>query len=94
MARLTTGDDLTSRSPLAAIPAYAGRPLAIVHGVEDEAILVSHAEAIHAAAEANGVVIGEYWLAPGMGHTRTVIDERTEYEPRLVAFFTETLGAP
>ena len=43
MARLTAGDDLTAKSPLGAIPAYAGRPLAIAHGTDDTTILVSHA---------------------------------------------------
>ena len=47
MARLTAGDDLTAKSPLGAIPAYAGRPLAIVHGTDDTTVLVSHAEALH-----------------------------------------------
>jgi uncharacterized protein len=94
MARLTTGDDLTARSPLGAIPAYAGRPLAIVHGTDDATILVSHAEALHAAGAENGVDIRDYWLVDGSGHTRAVIEERDAYEPRLVRFFTETLGAP
>ncbi len=94
VARLVSGDDLTSKSPLAEMPAYEGRALGIVHGVEDETILVSHAEALQGAAEANGVAIGEYWLVPGMGHTRAVIDERVAYEPRLVAFFEDALGRP
>ena len=64
MARVTSGDDLTAKSPLAAIPAYAGRSLAIVHGTDDTTILVSHAEALHAAAEANGVNVGDYWIVP------------------------------
>lgn len=33
-ARLVVGDTLTSPSPLAAVPRYAGRPLAIVHGAD------------------------------------------------------------
>jgi dipeptidyl aminopeptidase/acylaminoacyl peptidase len=94
VARLTSGDDLASKSPLAEMPAYEGRALAIVHGVDDDTILVSHAEALHAAAEANDVALGEYWLVPGMGHTRAVIDERIAYEPRLVAFFADALGQP
>jgi uncharacterized protein len=94
MARLTTGDDLTARSPLGAIPAYAGRPLAIVHGVDDATILVSHAEQLHAAAEAHEVDIRDYWLVAGSGHTRAVVDQRDAYEPRLVRFFTGALGAP
>lgn len=94
VARLVSGDDLTSKSPLAEMPAYEGRALGIVHGTEDETILVSHAAALQAAAEANNVAIGEYWIVPGMGHTRAIIDERVDYEPRLVAFFTDALGMP
>jgi dipeptidyl aminopeptidase/acylaminoacyl peptidase len=94
MARVSSGDDLTAKSPLAEIPAYAGRSLAIVHGAADTTILVSHGERLYAAAQANGVNVGDYWIVPGAGHTRAVIDERAEYEPRLVRFFTDTLGAP
>ena len=94
MARITAGDDLTSKSPLAAIPAYADRPFAIVHGTDDTTVLVSHAERIHAAADEAGVDVREYWVVPDSAHTRAVIDERVDYEPRLVRFFTETLGAP
>ena len=94
MARVTSGDDLTAKSPLAAIPAYAGRSLAIVHGAADTTILVSHGERLYEAAQANGVNVGDYWIVPGAGHTRAVIDERVEYEPRLVRFFTDTLAAP
>jgi uncharacterized protein len=94
MARVSSGDDLTAKSPLAEIPAYAGRSLAIVHGAADTTILVSHGERLYAAAQANGVNVGDYWIVPDAGHTRAVIDERAEYEPRLVRFFTDTLGAP
>ena len=47
-----------------------------------------------AAAEANGVDIGDSWLVVGSGHTRAVVDQRDAYEPRVVRFFSDTLGAP
>jgi uncharacterized protein len=94
MGRLVAGDDLTSRSPLAEIPSYAGRPLAIVHGAADTQSLPRYAEALRAAAETSGVDLREFWMVPGMEHTRAVIDRHEAYAPRLVAFFTEALGAP
>jgi uncharacterized protein len=94
VARVVSGDDLLSKSPLAEIPNYAGRRLAIVHGAADTTLPASYAEELRAAALQSGVDLREFWIVPGMEHTRAVIDERTAYEPRLVAFFTEALGMP
>lgn len=93
-ARIVSGDDLTSRGPLLEIPNYAGRRLAIVHGTADTTLPVRYAEHLRAAAEAAGVDLREFWLVQGVEHTRAAVDERTEYERRLVAFFTEALGSP
>jgi dipeptidyl aminopeptidase/acylaminoacyl peptidase len=94
MARIVAGDDLTSKGPLPEIPNYAGRPLAIVHGAADTVLSPHYAEELRASAEASGVDLREYWIVPGMDHTRAVIEDRTEYEPRLVAFFGGALGTP
>ena len=75
-ARIVAGDDLTSKSPLAEMPAYAGRPLAIVHGEADTLLSPRYAEELRDAAEAAGVDLREYWTVPGVEHTRAVIDER------------------
>jgi dipeptidyl aminopeptidase/acylaminoacyl peptidase len=94
IGRIVSGDDLTARGPLTEIPNYAGRRLGIVHGAADTQSLPRYAEALQAAAEASGVDLREYWMVPGMEHTRAVIDEHEAYEPRLVRFFAEALGTP
>ncbi len=94
IGRIVSGDDLLARGPLTEIPNYAGRHLAIVHGAKDSQALPRYAEALQAAAEAAHVEIGEYWIVPGMEHTRAVIDAHVAYEPRLVTFFADALGAP
>ncbi len=88
------GDDLTSKSPLLEIPNYAGRPLAIVHGDADTLLRPHYAEELRDAAVAAGVDLREFWMVPGMEHTRAVIEERVAYEPRLVDYFTGALGTP
>jgi dipeptidyl aminopeptidase/acylaminoacyl peptidase len=94
VARIVSGDDLASRGPLLEMPNYAGRRLGIVHGTADTTLPVRYAEQLRAAAEEAAVDLREYWLVQGVEHTRAVIDERAEYERRLVAFFTEALGYP
>lgn len=94
VARVVAGDDLLARGPLAEVPNYAGRWLAIVHGAADESLPARYAEELRAAADANGVKLGEYWIVPGVDHTRAVIEQPAAYEPRLVSFFTTALGAP
>jgi fermentation-respiration switch protein FrsA (DUF1100 family) len=93
-ARIVAGDDLTAKSPLLEIPSYAGRPLAIVHGDADTLLSPHYAEELRDAAEASGVDLREFWLVPGMEHTRAVVERWKEYEPRLVDFFTGALGSP
>lgn len=94
VARLVSGDDLTAKGPLLEIPNYAGRRLGITHGTADTTLPVRYANELRTAAEVNGVDLREFWLVPGMEHTRAVIGERLEYERRLVAFFTDALGTP
>jgi uncharacterized protein len=93
-ARVVAGDDLTSKSPLLEMPSYAGRALAIVHGGGDTLLVPHYAEELRAAAEASGVDLREFWIVPEVEHTRAVIEHPEAYEPRLVEFFTGTLGAP
>jgi dipeptidyl aminopeptidase/acylaminoacyl peptidase len=93
-ARVVAGDDLTATSPLREIPAYAGRPLAIVHGTGDTLLSSHYAEQLRDAAEASGADLREFWLAEGAEHTRAITERRSEYEPRLIDFFTGALGPP
>ncbi len=74
-ARVVAGDDLTAKSPLAEIPAYAGRPLAIVHGEGDTLLSPHYADELRDAAAASDVDLREFWKVPGRraharGHRR------------------------
>ena len=94
MAKVVAGDDLTSKGPLLEIPNYAGRPLAIVHGDADTLLSPHYAEELRDAAQASGVDLRLFWMVNGTDHTRAVIEQPDAYEPRLVDFFTGTLGPP
>jgi dipeptidyl aminopeptidase/acylaminoacyl peptidase len=90
-ARLLSGDDLTSYSPLDGVAALDGRPIFITHGDDDERIAVRYGHELAAAAEAAGSH-PETWFVPGSGHTEAMLDHPDEYERRLVDFFRHTIG--
>jgi dipeptidyl aminopeptidase/acylaminoacyl peptidase len=90
MARVISGDDLYSRSPLGAVQKMAGRRLFITHGTADERLSVEYAYDLIAAAETAGVDL-DSWIVAGATHTRAMRTEREEYERRLVDFFTHAL---
>ena len=94
MARIVAGDDIAATGPLKVMPAYAGRPFAIVHGAADRFIPWRFAEELRDSAEANGVDLREYWIVPEATHAQSVIQDPAGYERRLVAFFAGTLGEP
>lgn len=90
-ARVVSGDDLTSFSPLDGVERLAGRPIFITHGEEDERINIRYGhELADAAVEAGSTP--STWFVPGSGHTKAMIDHPDEYERRLVAFFRNSLA--
>jgi dipeptidyl aminopeptidase/acylaminoacyl peptidase len=91
MARIQSGDDLVSYSPLDGVDQLDGRPLFITHGEDDERIKVEYGRQLADAVEADGGT-PETWFVPGSGHTQAMIDQPDEYERRLVAFFRSTIG--
>ena len=93
MARLISGDDLQSRSPLMAVQKMAGRKLFITHGTADDRLSVQYAYDLIAAAESTGVDL-QSWIVPGSTHTRAMRLDREEYERRLVEFFSGALASP
>lgn len=93
MARLISGDDLQSRSPLMAVQKMAGRKLFITHGTADDRLSVQYAYDLIAAAEAAGVAL-DSWIVPGATHTRAMRLDREEYERRLVEFYSGALASP
>ena len=91
-ARIISGDDLTSRSPLDEVEKIGARPLAIVHGLADDRLSVHHAKDL-AAAHATFVPGYEPWLVPRALHLQAAFAAPAEYERRIVAFFRAGLGA-
>jgi dipeptidyl aminopeptidase/acylaminoacyl peptidase len=90
MARLISGDDLYSRSPLAAVGKMAGRKLFITHGTADQRLSVEYAYELIAAAKSARVDL-ESWIVPGATHTGAMRTDREEYERKLVDFFDRAL---
>ncbi|MBA2299145.1 MAG: alpha/beta fold hydrolase [Chloroflexi bacterium] len=92
-ARLLSGDDLMSYSPLDAVRQLGGRPLYITHGTKDSRLSVDYGHQLEAAVQADGGNV-ESWFVEGAEHTETVITEPTEYERRVVGFFRRSLATP
>lgn len=92
-ARLISGDDLTSYSPLDAVHRLNGRPLFITHGTADTRLSVEYGHRLEAAVRADGGDV-ESWYIDGAEHVEGMLIETQEYERRLVAFFTGTLPRP
>jgi dipeptidyl aminopeptidase/acylaminoacyl peptidase len=91
VGRLLGGVDIGARSPDRALANLAGRPLAIVQGLDDKQVLPHHAADLAGAAGRAGTTV-EPWLVAGAGHQEAVLLRPADYEVRLVAFFTAALG--
>jgi dipeptidyl aminopeptidase/acylaminoacyl peptidase len=91
MAKLISGDDLRSRSPLTAVSKLNGQKLFITHGTGDDRVSVEYGHDLIAAAEAAGVDV-ESWIVPGAGHTQAMRLDHEQYERRLVDFFERALA--
>jgi dipeptidyl aminopeptidase/acylaminoacyl peptidase len=90
MARLISGDDLRSRSPLAAVRAMTGRSLFITHGEADDRLSVEYGRTLSREAESAGVRVST-WIVRGAGHTLAMGLVPDEYESRLTGFFESSL---
>lgn len=90
VGRAISGDDISSRSPLAEIPRLMDRPMFIVHGDADVLMPVEHAYKLADAVRAQGGEI-EPWIARGSGHVMAMFDYTDEYEQKLIAFFEDAL---
>ena len=89
-ARLISGDDLVSYSPLDAALRLDGRPLFITHGTADTRVSVDYGHQLEAAVRAQGGNV-ESWFVEGAEHTKALSTEPDEYERRLVDFFNRGL---
>lgn len=92
-ARLLSGDDLVSYSPLDAVLRLDGRPLHISHGTEDKRLSVQYGHQLEAALRADGGAVTT-WFVEGAAHAEAMITHAAEYEPRLVDFFSASLATP
>ena len=92
IARVVSGDDLVSYSPLDAVHRLDGRPLFITHGTADERLSVEYGHRLEAAVRADGGSV-DSWYIEGAGHTKGMATQSAEYERRLVAFFGRALPA-
>jgi hypothetical protein len=92
-ARLVSGDDLTSRSPLDATQRLGGRAAFVTHGEADTRLSPAFAEELIRGLRSSGARV-ESWIVPGSGHVEAIRRETAEYERRLVAFFEAALGRP
>ena len=75
------GFNLHSTRPVDALR-RAGRPVLLIHGADDEAILARHSRRLHAASGA------EYWEVFGAGHTEPIRVAPGEYERRVIDWLT------
>ncbi|MDQ2964484.1 MAG: alpha/beta hydrolase, partial [Chloroflexota bacterium] len=91
MARLLSGDDLASLSPLGAVRKMGIRPLFITHGTVDTRVSVKYAHDLEEARRAVGGTV-ESWIVDGADHVDAMALHPEEYERRLVDFFSRALG--
>jgi dipeptidyl aminopeptidase/acylaminoacyl peptidase len=92
-ARLISGDDLVSYSPLDAVGMLDGRPLFITHGTADSRLSVDYGHRLEAAVRADGGSV-ESWYIDGAEHVESMLTDTEEYERRLVGFFEGALAKP
>ncbi len=91
MARIRSGDDLVSLSPLGAMAKLDGRPIFLVHGTADTRVKPAWAGELAAAVRADGGTV-DPWMVEGSEHTQSILDQPAEYERRLDAFFKAALA--
>jgi uncharacterized protein len=93
VARVETGDDLTTLSPARAVTKLHGRPLFITHGTADTRLSVQYATDLANEYRAGGGTV-DPWIVPGSEHVAAIVDHPAEYEQRLIAFFDRSIGPP
>ncbi|MEO8606358.1 MAG: alpha/beta fold hydrolase [Chloroflexota bacterium] len=91
MGKILSGDDIAVRSPLAAVSQLNGRPVFITHGDADKRLSVQYAYDLADAINANGGQV-EPWIVHGSGHIEAMFYDTADYQQKLVAFFTQSLG--
>lgn len=82
------GARLDELRPLDAVARLRGRPLLVVHGIDDRSVPVHHAYRLLEAAGPGA----ESWLVPGVDHVGAYFADREGYVARVVRFFSDALG--
>lgn len=91
MARLVSGDNLTERSPLEGMDQHGGRPIFIVHSLDDPRVSVSHTQQLEARGKELGANV-TVWYLPSAKHVAGYITYPEEFEQKLVNFFRGALA--
>lgn len=91
MARVRSGDDLLSLSPVEAVAKLDGRPIFITQGTADTRLSPTYAADLAAAVRAADGTVDDPWMIPRADHTQGIVLEPAEYERRLDAFFEAAL---
>ena len=89
-AQQATGMDITQVRPVDEIASISPRPLLLVHGEQDETILVANAYRLYAAAQEPK----ELYIVPNAGHCCFPEIGAAPYRQRLLDFFRRALLEP
>jgi dipeptidyl aminopeptidase/acylaminoacyl peptidase len=91
------GINLDEHRPIDAVAKIGERRLAIVHGISDDRVQPHHALDFARAREAavgKGGTDLVPWFVAGAEHVQAAFAAPEEYERRMLAFFSETIGDP
>ncbi len=89
LGHAVTGRDLGEADVESAAARLAGRPLFLVHALEDDRLSCENARRLWRAAGAKDPL----WIIPGAGHNEGWARHPAEYERRVLAFFDHHLLA-
>jgi hypothetical protein len=87
LGRMVTGRDLGEVDVEAAAARLGGRPLFLIHALEDDRLSRENVLRLWRAAGARDAL----WVIPGVGHNEGWKRHRAEYERRVLAFFDHHL---
>lgn len=90
IALAVSGDDLAAHNPSDAVRGAAGRPLFVVHALDDRRIDPRHSRALVALAGSQGANLQAWFPATG-GHVFIPQTHTQSFESRLTEFFTAAL---
>jgi dipeptidyl aminopeptidase/acylaminoacyl peptidase len=88
--RMIDGVNLMERGPKDAILKSEGRPLFIIHGMQDKRVAVHHTQELVALAKETGANIG-VWYVPDADHVESEWLHTAEYEQKLISFYQSVL---